>query len=84
MIDMCVREEDAADGGSGGFGGGEDGGGGAFEGGVDEGEAVALADEEAVDEAVVGELVAVRGDGGDLHLEDDGTEVGWGASKWHR
>ena len=68
MIYVRMGEEDAADWRAEGFGGGEDVVGGVGEVGVDEGEAVGLADEIAVDETDAGELVAVGGDWGRLHV----------------
>jgi hypothetical protein len=75
VVDVSVGEEDAADWGAEGFGGGEDVVGGVGEVGVDEGEAVGLADEVAVDEADACELVAVGGDWGRLHggFDDEGA-----------
>ena len=68
VVHVGVGEEDAADRCSEGVGGGEDGVGGVGEVGVEEGKAVGLADEVAVEEmAEAGELVGVGGDGGGFH-----------------
>jgi hypothetical protein len=67
VVDVGVGEKNAADGSAESAGGGEDVVGGVGQVGVDEGEAVGLADEVAVDEAETGELVSVGGDRGGLH-----------------
>lgn len=86
VIDVGVGEGDAADGGAGG--GGEDVGSGSGEAGVDQGEAVGLRDEIAVDEAVAGELEGVRGETGDakahgaIWMRDRGGAMQKGRRRW--
>lgn len=67
MVDVGVSEEDAADGRAESLCGGEDVVVGVGEVGVDEGEAVGLADEVAVDQAEASELMGVGGDRCGLH-----------------
>ena len=77
MIDVCVGEKDATDRCAKGAGGGEDIISRVREVGVDEGEAIGLANEVAVDEAETRELVAVGGDRGQFHGELDATCDSW-------
>ncbi len=73
MIDVGVGKEDASDGRAERLGNGEDLFSGAADGGVDEGEAVGLLDEVAVDDAEAGELVGVGGDAGESHEDKTNT-----------
>jgi hypothetical protein len=67
VVHVSVGEENAADGRVERTGGGEDVVVGSGEAGVDEGDAVGLADEIAIDEGEAGELKGVGGDLGRLH-----------------